>query len=162
MKDKEIIPMELEMVTPTEVRKIIKSLKSTGAQGSDGISVVVLKKIAETIIPFLTIVINNILTQCVYPDSFKYGIISPVPKGGDPEETKNWRPVTILNSMSKVVERVINQQIKDHLIRNKLISDEQHAYQKGKSTTSAWLELDTLIAQAHTGGQSALLLCMDQ
>ena len=60
------------------------------------------------------------------------------------KEAKNWRPVTILSSLSKVVERVINSQLKKHLLKNKLISSEQYAYQKGKGTTSAWLELDTL------------------
>ena len=58
--------------------------------------------------------------------------------------TKKWRPVTILNSMSKVAKRVVNSQLKDYLLDHKLISKEQHAYQKGKSTTTAWLEIDSL------------------
>ena len=74
-----------------------------------------MKKVIATILVFITIIVNNILTTCIYPESFKCGLISPVPMPGDPQETKIWCPVTILNALLKVVERVINLQLKTHI-----------------------------------------------
>ena len=79
---------------------------------------------------------------------YKQGIISPVPKHGPPDEHKSWRPVVILPAASKVVERILNYQVKQHLKKNKLLSQDQFAYQAGKSIQSAWLDLDSRVSVA--------------
>ena len=86
--------------------------------------------------------------QCKYPTQFKRGVISQVPKPGDPLETKSWRPVTIISALSKPLEKVLNKQLKTHLVENGLISEEQHANQAGKSVTTAWKELETITLDA--------------
>ena len=63
-------------------------------------------------------------------------------------DKKSWRPVTILNAMSKVVEKVLDKQLKHHLVSNGLISPDQHAYQEKKSVMSAWTEIDTITTAA--------------
>ena len=63
--------------------------------------------------------INSIL-QCKFPP-FKQGMISPVLKSGD-QTIMHWRPVTILSTLRKHLEKVINKKLKNHLISNGLIS----------------------------------------
>lgn len=137
VKGKVIKQMDFTPVSVDRVISIVRSLKSTGAAGSDGISCILLKKVILSVAFFLTTIINTSLLQAKYPTSFKHGVISPVPKPGDPLEDKSWRPVVILSALSKPLERVINQQLKDHLIDNGLLSQEQHAYQAMKSTSTA-------------------------
>ena len=60
--------------------------------------------------------------------------ITPVPKPGDPLEPKSWRPVMILPEVSKILEKVLNAKLQDHLRRNGLLSPEQHAYKPQMST----------------------------
>ena len=82
----------------------------TGATGHDGISVIALKKLHKMLAWFVMDIINMSIYQSKYPTPFKLGVISPVPKPGDPLETKLWRPVTILPAISKVLEKVLNAQ----------------------------------------------------
>ena len=88
--------MDLKPVTVEEVMLIIKSLKSTGVMGHDGISCILLK-IVHSVAVFVTAIINQSFIQSKYPTSFKYGVIIPVPKSGDPTEAKYQRSVTILS-----------------------------------------------------------------
>lgn len=141
---KEIQPLEFAQVTLADVVQIISKLKMTGATGHDGISVIVLKKLHKTLSWFIMDIVNTAIFQSKYPTAFKIGVISPVPKPGDPTETKSWRPVTILPAMSKVLEKVLNHQLQQHLKRNDLLSPEQHAYQPKKSTQTAWMEIDSI------------------
>ena len=108
VKDKDVGHFDMKPVLASDVRKIVMLLKQTGVVGQDGISVIVIKRIIDTIVGFLTIIVNEIISQSIYPEAFKCGLISPVPKGGDLTQVKNWRPVTILNALSKVAERVVN------------------------------------------------------
>ena len=144
LRGKTISSLDFQHVTVADVVKIISDLKNTGATGEDGISVTLLKKLSFSLSFFIMVVVNNCINQSKYPQSFKHGIITPVPKPGDPTDKKSWRPVTILDAMSKVVEKVLNQQLRDHLVKNNLISPEQHAYQDRKSVMTAWTEIDTI------------------
>ena len=144
IRGKNINQFDFQTVTVPDVVKVISKLKNTGATGEDGIPVTLIKKLSFSLSWFLTVIVNECITQSKYPESFKKGIITPVPKSGDPTAVKYWRPVTILNAMSKIVEKVLNKQLKDHLVNNELISKEQHAYQEGKSVMTAWTELDTI------------------
>ena len=62
-------------------------------------------------------------------------------------EVKNWRPVVVLNSTCKVLERVMNKQIKTYLEPYNLLSSHQPSYREGKSIHTAWLEVDTWVAK---------------
>lgn len=57
-----------------------------------------------------------------YPDSWKLGVITPLLKGGNPREEKNWRPITINCTMSKILETVLNNQISNHMESSGLYS----------------------------------------
>ena len=50
----------------------------------------------------------------------------------------------ILDAISKVVKKVLNQQLKSHLVENGLISEQQYAYQERKLVMTAWTEIDTI------------------
>ena len=109
----------------------------------------------------LTRLVNLSIMTSRYPKSWKFGVISPVPKGGDLMDQKNWRPVTLLCCMSKVLEGALNRQIKAYVEPKMLISPTQHAYRARKSCQTAWADLDTKILHALDNGKFVGLLLVD-
>ena len=132
---------EFACVGPHEIEQVVNKLKTTGAVGFDDISTAVIKKFSKVLIPHITKVVNLSIMTSSYPQTWKYGIISPVPKGGDLGIDKNWRPVTLLPVMSKILESILNSQLKQHMERNKILGPSQHAYRAGKSTAVSYTHL---------------------
>ena len=148
IRDKRIPTMEFSTVTPQDVSKIIAGLKNTKALGIDDISTQILKKFNMTLAPYITHIVNKALYTSTYPSMWKTGIVSPVPKKGDLTLPQNWRPVTLLCSMSKILETIMNRQLKKHIETNNLLSKNQHAYQTAKSCSTAWADIDVFVNQA--------------
>merc|ERR1711923_214682 len=117
----------------SDVLDHIDGLKSTNAIGEDDIGTIVLKKYKNALCPVLVHILNLCLTQSKYPSLWKCGLISPIPKKGDLTQMKNWRPIVLNCSMSKILERIMNPQIQDYLRQFQLSSPYQHAYQTAKS-----------------------------
>ena len=158
-------PTKLEFrfkeVTPEKVLKIIGSLTNTGAVGRDGISTAVIKKFAETLAPSICHVVNLSIRNGYYPRAWRWGVVTPLPKAGNLEEAKNWRPVVINCSLSKILERVLDEQMTNHMERNKLYSPSQHAYRESRSCLSCLIDIDTVIQDARNRGKNAALLLSD-
>ena len=129
--------------------------------GHDTISTYVIKQFEQVLTPHITKVINLAIMTSTYPQMWKFGIISPVPKKGDLSLDKNWRPVTLLPVMSKILERVLNTQLKNYMELHRVLPTSQHAYRSHKSTDTAWADLDTRIQKATDSGKYVGLLLVD-
>ena len=90
-----------------EIEKIIKSLKSKNTGGYDEISTRILKLSAPYIISPLIYICNTILSSGIFPDRLKYAIIKPIFKKGDDQKIMNYRPISLLTSFSKVIEKLM-------------------------------------------------------
>ena len=107
-----------------------------------------LKLAAHLIAPSLSHVFNLSLYQGVLPDDFKIARITPVFKNkGNLSDVSNYRLISVVSHMSKILESLVNKQLLSHLINGKHLSSNQFAYIKGKSTQLAlhkiidnWLE----------------------
>ena len=93
------------LVTEEQVLKIIKKLKPKSSHGHDGISTVLLKFIASELLCQLTIIINQSLCTGIFPDKLKIANIKPIYKKDDPHVPDNYRPISLLPSISKVFEK---------------------------------------------------------
>ena len=87
--------------------KIIDSLKPKTSAGPDNISNNLIKIIKQEIVPSLTIIINQSLETGIFPDSLKIANVVPLFKKDDPTTVNNYRPISLLNSISKIFEKVI-------------------------------------------------------
>lgn len=123
------------LCTEDDVLNIILSLDSNKASGLDGISVKMLKETALTVSPILTAIFNHSISTGTVPDCWKTSLITPIPKQGDPSDPHNYRPISLLPVVSKVLERVIFDKLCDQLS----ISDRQWGFLPGRSTTGAIL-----------------------
>ena len=116
-----------------EVLDIILSLDTNKASGLDGVSARMLKETAYTISPMLCTLFNKSISTGTVPSSWKVSFITPVSKHGEPSDPSNYRPISLLPIVSKVLERIIFKRICDHLT----VSDCQWGFLAGRSTTGA-------------------------
>jgi hypothetical protein len=84
------------------------SLDESSSAGISGISVKILKETAEHTSPFLCCLFNDCVTQCIFPDEFKFALVTPLFKGkGSPHDMNNYRGIAVLPPVCKVFEKIL-------------------------------------------------------
>lgn len=131
----------MKPTTPEEVIDVIKNLKDKPATGVDGISTRALKHACEKIAIPLAHLINQCFQQGHFPTIFKIASVLPIFKKGDELDFENYRPISILCVISKVIERIIFNRISSFLIKYKIITTNQHGFQQNKSVETATIQL---------------------
>ena len=128
----------------SEVLKCLKGLNTSKAAGPDGLPTQILKEFAEVLVdPILAIFQKSIDTATV-PSNWKKANVIPVFKKGDKQSVCNYRPISLLSVVSKVMERCIYNSIIT-TIRPK-ITDHQYGFLSGRSTDTQLLSVFTEIA----------------
>ena len=115
-----------ETVTESIVLNAINNLKNSNSCGFDLISNKMVKQVKHLIIKHLTILINQCLDTGVFPDNLKIAEIKPLFKKNEKHLFTNYRPISLLPSLSKIYKRVIYNQIVQYLSENNLISKHQY------------------------------------
>ncbi len=139
---------------------IIKHLKNTSSCGSDNIPLRFIKESLPAIITYLTCIINTSIVTGIFPERWKHAIVVPIFKTGDVMEPKDYRPISLLPIISKVLEKVVASQLTSHLESNQLLSTTQHGFRPKLSTESALLKLsNTLFETIDKRNVSLVTLC---
>ena len=120
-------------VTENTVKEVLLTLDSSKAAGPDDICPVLLQNCAAELSPVFVELFKNCFKEKTWPKLWKTGRVIPVHKKGLRSEVKNYRPVTLLSVISKVMERIIADQVKEHLLKNKLLNNRQYGFLKGMS-----------------------------
>ena len=144
---KHINPNSL-FLSPTdevEIQHIINSLKSKNSTGIDKISSLFLKQICHSILTPLTLLINISIHEGNMPDDLKIAKVVPIYKSGSKQLFTNYRPISILPAISKVMEKVIFKRLYHFLIRNSFIYSSQYGFWPQHSTIDAVTEFTKLI-----------------
>lgn len=118
----------------------ISSLKSSSV-GIDNVSIRFIKLIFPIIGTNLLHLFNTILTHSKFPSQWKKSIIVPIPKVKHPSCFADFRPISILSSLSKVFERFMKDQIVSYLEKYSLFCEFQSGYRKAYSTATAVLKV---------------------
>lgn len=139
---------------------IVKDLNATNSIGSDGIALRFLRDALCVIVPFITCIVNTSLVTGVFPESWKHALVVPLYKNGDPEVVNNYRPVSLLPIMSKILEKIVARQLSDYLETNKLLSNSQHGFRSKLSTETALTVIaDKIYENMDNKNISMLTLC---
>ena len=136
---------KLEMVTPTEVFKKLSTLHLHKATGLDTIPPRFLRDSAPTITPIITHIINLSIQHGQVPEDFKLARVTPIHKKGSTLEPGNYRPVSILSSISKVMERLVYEQVEKYLATKNLMYQFQSGFRTNHSTDTCLLYLTDCI-----------------
>ena len=128
---------KLRKVTPDEVEKKIRLLKNKPSCGPDSITASTLKDGCQILSAPLTAIINASIDSGKFPTPWKTAKVVPILKKGSPEIKTNYRPVSLLSVVAKLLEMVIQEQLSDYFEKNKLLPTGQHGFRKKRSTSSA-------------------------
>jgi hypothetical protein len=126
-------------LTEEEVLKELKLLNPTKAPGPDNIPTKVIKECAHELTPSITKLFNDSLSMSKVPSAWKTANITPIHKKGDKHTANNYRPISLLPVISKVLERCLYNKIIDFLIPK--ITNFQHGFLKNRSTTTQLLHV---------------------
>ena len=128
---------EAREIIVVEVEKIIKSF-SNATCNLDAIPTKLLKQCTPVITPWITDIVNESLQTSIFPSCWKQAVVKPlIKKAGLEPEFKNYRPVSNLNMISKVLEKCAIRQILDYVELNQLIPKYQSSYRRFHSTETS-------------------------
>ena len=147
---------EFQPISIPDTQKLLCKVNASKATGSDGIPCGWLKQAAPCLAPSLAYLINQSLSEGRLPPVLKVAHITPLFKSGDRAVAKNYRPVSLLPQISKVLEKVVQQQLTSYLERTQQYPAAQFAYRHSHSTEDAVMyAVDRYLAErdshAHTG-----------
>ena len=138
----------LNPLTIEEVLDSIEQLKPKNSTDFDGISTNFIKKISDVIIRPLFLVFNSSLTSGTVPTQLKIAKIIPLYKAGDTNLLDNYRPIALLSSFSKILEKIVCNRLSTYLEYHQLISEFQFGFRKEHSTVHPLLLFSNHVTQA--------------
>ena len=121
------------VVTPELVAKKIKAMKDNKSPGVDWIPPKLLMETVEQISIPLARVFNLSLKEGVVPFEWKEANIIPLFKKGSRNKSENYRPVSLISVICKLLERFIKDHMVDFLVKHKLLNSSQHGFLKARS-----------------------------
>ena len=150
-----------DTVTTETVVKILSDLSPKTSCGHDEISTILLKLLAPSISVILTVMINQSLCTGIFPAKLKIAKVLPLHKKSDPHLFDNYRPISLLPTVSKVFEKIVYRQLYDYLTINKLIYDSQYGFRTLHSTELAALELSDRLSNNLEKGKIPIAIFLD-
>ena len=98
-------------------------------------------KILKVSTPFitspLTYMCNKSLLSCIFPSRLKFSEVKPLHKKGDKTDITNFRPISLLTSFSKILEKVVYTWLYQHIKQNNILATEQYSFRNNSSTEKA-------------------------
>ena len=151
-------------LTPTnkfEVEKIVKNLDNKQSSGHDDISNTLLKKLIPHISEPLAFIFNKSMTEGTFPEQMKIADVVPLYKGKCKSYANNYRPISLLLTMSKILEKLIHKRTYSHLDQSNQIFNSQYGFRTKHSCENAIGELTSEIVKSRELGHHTLCTFLD-
>ena len=146
---------------PVEVENLITQLNPNKKSGPKSIPVNILQMLKKDISYPLSTIFNVSLTTGVHPDSLKIAKTIPIFKKGSKLETGNYRPISLLSNINKLLEKLMYARIYKFLDKMKCFYKLQFGFRNRHSTAHALIEITEKIRQALDNGMSACGVFID-
>ncbi len=150
-----------EPTTEASIERIIYSLKNTKSTGADNISLQHIKDSLPVTLKYITVIINTSIVTNSFPEQWKHAEIFLIHKSGDPTEPANFRPISLLPTLSKILEKVVANQLILYLESENLLNKHQFAYRPRTSTEDALLNITEAAYKGIDNGDITLLVLLD-
>ena len=155
----------LDKFTPVTEEDVVNIIKKAPCKtcALDPVPSWMVQKHLGILAPTLTRIVNMSLEQGVFPSSMKHALVSPLLKKAylDCEQLRNYRPVSNLAYISKVIERVVDAQLAEHISHHRLHEPMQSAYLKFHGTETALVKVQNDLLLALDRRQGAFLVMLD-
>jgi hypothetical protein len=149
-------------VDEKEIKELLKSSLNKSCS-LDPLPTSLIKAHGDCLVPIITCIINLSLSTGVVPDRFKQALVTPLLKkaGMDQNVLKNYRPVSNLPFISKILEKVVLSRLVEHLAVNGLEDLHQSAYRANHSTETALLDVTGALLESADDGKVSVLALLD-
>lgn len=127
-------------VSPNEVSSILMNLKNSRSCYIDNIQMRPVKFVCDFISPVISYICNLSLPSGIFPRQMRVAKVIVLYKSGDQNVLKNYRPISVLPTFSKVLEKITFLQLDSSLNKFSLLNDSQLGFRKGRSTEIALLQ----------------------
>ena len=158
-------PATLHSFSPTTIDEIVRIIKLSPNKSCelDPLPTWLLKLCAQELAPIITAIVNKSFETSCMPTELKRAHVRPRLKKSslDPDILNNYRPVSNLPFVSKIIEKVVDARLEEHLRENDLHEPLQSAYRKHHSTETALIKIQSDILQALDSGRVAALVLLD-
>lgn len=148
-------------IAQNDITNILCSLNASHVCDVNNLNTIFRKTHASTLIPFFHHLVNLCIRQSVFPAMWKMAQITPIFKSEDPTIVSNYRPIAILPTVSKLLEKTLYNQLVNYLENNNLLSDCQHGFRPLRSTMSALLLFTEQIHASLNKGQVTGVIYVD-
>lgn len=150
------VAFKFDHIDPVTILKSFKSLVIKKTADLDGLSVKTISSIVDHIAPHLACIFNKCVDEGLFPDLMKQSKVIPLFKSGSTDNPSNFRPISILPTLSKIFEKVMLNQLLAHFNINNLMHCKQFGFTRGRSTTEASVELIKYIYSAWEDSHDAI------
>jgi hypothetical protein len=148
-------------VSCSEVFNAINSLNKTNSTGPDDIPTKIIQFAADIIAEPLTFIINQSFETGIFPTAFKTAKVIPIYKKGNHDCTDNYRPISLLNNLSKLFERLMYNRIMNFFNKFNVLNSNQYGFRSGHSTTDALYSCANLIAMERGNNKHIMGIFLD-
>lgn len=131
------------------------------ACGGDGLTSGMLRDCCPYILPHLTNIINSCILDNVFPDSWKIAEVCPIPKINNPTSYEQLRPISILPVLSKVLERILLNQLKSFIECRAVLPENQSGFRSNHSCTTTLADVTDDILRATDDNKLTVLILLD-
>ena len=129
--------------------------------GIDGISLEMIKLCMPSLLLPITHIVNLCLEVGYFPAIWKEALVCPLPKIPNPKAYSDLRPISLLPFLSKVLERIVYQQVFEYICINSILPFYQSGFRKGHSTATALLKICNDILKARDVKKLTALILLD-
>jgi hypothetical protein len=158
---RQIPPLNLTNTTPEHLLKIIKKFQPKNSVDIQGVSTRMIKAIGPEIVIPLSHIFNISLSTGNFPTKLKQCRVIPIFKAGDQLECDNYRPISLLSSISKILEKVVAEKLVHHLTVNDLLYKHQYGFLAGRSTEQNLLQILDYVTTALNEGMFCIGVFLD-
>jgi len=144
-----------------EIEEIVKSFNGNKSPGPDDISCKVLKSVIDEISEPLAYIFNLSFTSGIVPNILKNARITPIFKNGDDDIFTNYRPVSVLSCISKILERLVYNRLHSFVSKHKIIKHNQFGFRKEHSTSQALTKIVDKISKNLDNGNTVIGVFLD-
>ena len=144
-----------------EIKNIINNLPLKSSHGHDKISNIMLRVIASEICNPLTLLVNQSLSQGRFPTTMKLAEVVPLFKSKSRDMETNYRPISLLTTMSKVLEKVVYVRVYNFLTKTEQISENQYGFRVKHSCKHAVGQLIGTILKNLENNKSTISVLLD-
>ena len=153
--------LEQILITENEVEDILKTLDVSKATGPDMINPRLLKEAASILKYPLCKLFNLSLSTHTFPSDWKLANVTPVFKKDCPSDVKNYRPISLISVVGKVLERCVYKHIHNYLLDYKIITPHQSGFTPGDSAINQLLDITNDFGKALDEGKEVRVIFCD-